>query len=186
MLGKRRQRRLEQQQFFSRIMEEDEEDDDEDVHRHHSDYAKRMIDDDVALGRFLNGASLVVLRGRPNKNFRGTGREREARRGWLRMERGMRAWLRRYSRRDFASVATIETVVLEWISRNDSHVVLRLPTTMVLDRRIAHSVAQFHGCTSHTEANDECVSLSLNRHALLRHDARIADALNLLSHTHFK
>lgn len=189
VLGKRRQRRREQQLVLQRLLENVDEDDVvEPPLSQLTDYAKRMIDDEEALNRFLNGARAPVS---PSINCerrdrRLCPRDREARRGWLRVERCLRSWLRRHAKHNFDSVAVVETIIDGWLQSDGDTAsapahALRIPAAVV-DRRIVHALAQFHGCQSRADPSDFVVlSRPRNDDALLRHGAGVRDALRLLN-----
>lgn len=181
VLSKRRQRRREQQLQLERILEELESDE-EDEQTPSRDYAKRLIDDSEALGRFLNGARPSQLPRRSRASKRLCERDREAKRGWLRIERCLRCWLRRYAQRDLEAVAAAEALLSDLLGAAEDPpaaeaAFLRLPIAVV-ETRLVMSIAQFHGCSARV---DDADFLVLQRRAPLSHGATVSDALRLLA-----
>ncbi|KAJ1456313.1 hypothetical protein M885DRAFT_616361 [Pelagophyceae sp. CCMP2097] len=173
--GKRRQRRLEHERELEtkwRALLDDGAMLDDDISKSGILF-RDFIADPKRLGAYLDGA-----RGRqPNvplrKGSRGRPLDRAAEAAWFRVEKKLRTVLKHAVRDDVALVAVVEGQILKWLGGLDggmsscdenaggaaSNAEDRLSSSLVLarpkDRRLVHGLAQFHGCVSKTEENEE-------------------------------
>lgn len=179
-LGRRRQRRHEQEAFLVQLLEDLDGSDGDDVPA-----AKHLLDDEVLLGRFLSGARLRPPQ--PRGSVRNLSpRAREAKRGWLRVARCERTWLRRYARTHLHAIEAVEDLLTSWLVADDflddapltaKASVLRVPAD-VLEPRLVTLLAQFHGCWAKRAYPDAVVVRRPDDDAaLLRHGCTISDAL---------
>lgn len=180
-LGKRRQRRHEQEVFLEQLLEDLGESDGDEVPA-----AKHLLDDEVLLGRFLSGARLRLPQPRRSSSRNLSPRAREAKRGWLRVARCERTWLRRYARTHLNAIEAVEDLLTSWLVADDflddapltaRASVLRVPAD-VLDPRLVLLLAQFHGCLAKRAYPDTVIVRRPDDDAtLLRHGSRIGDVV---------
>ena len=185
--GKRRRRREAQLEFLLKLGAATEEDD----LYHVSHDTKHLIEDESKLRAFLNGANLPPRKA-PPQTFRGPPHLREANRGWLRVERKLRTWLRRFR----YGLDDVDGLLKQWIAADDDGVpvdvpvvepmvpgiasrapILRVPTCVV-DKRLVSALGQFYGCKIIQQKDTDFVVLKRpNTHQRLKYGATIHDIL---------
>mmetsp|Transcript_11767 Transcript_11767/g.35295 ORF Transcript_11767/g.35295 Transcript_11767/m.35295 type:complete len:231 (+) Transcript_11767:269-961(+) len=188
--GKRRTRRAAQLEYLLSVARDAEDEEEEVSYPNASDDAARLIENDELLRKWLNGSQGRKHFPKKSPSVRGPPRLCEARRGWLRVERKLRPWVRRLYLSEDRVVYDVEALVSRWIDAEDDQRVLEFPgvasrapilrvPTCVVDAHVVHAIAQFHGCRVLPASLPDFVVLRRPQpHHRLNHNASIRDVLS--------
>ena len=175
--GKRRMRRRMQLEYLLSL----EKDVEEDVVYHRS---QPLLESEELLRAYLNGAHRKT---KPKSALpKGPPRMREAVRGWLRIERRLRIWIRKA---DADLVHHVDSLVRQWIASDADSVlepmvpgvvspstILRIPTCVV-DPAVVKAIAQFYAARL-IQSDDTFIVLRRPQpHHRLLHEANLFDVI---------